>query len=250
MKKQIQFFLSLSILILIACSSQKSAYKKQEEVLPGFTLLSSPNNLEKPGTVFAIDKKGKRQPLIQLQLPVDSSTNEIAQDSGKRSSNFSVLLSFLGTEKSKITAENSFKLSKNIKYNLKLEGSTLHRVELLKVSQELENVKKQIQRFSELNNMADYQFYVVTEAVKAKSLLYKFDSKDSTDIGLKTDIKKIINANPKVTWNSDRSYDLSYNLKSSLYVFAKYFSLTIMNRGGQEGLSIDRQVDSIDPLHK
>jgi len=237
--------------IIIACGTQQKAIKKTPEVLPGFTLIPGPNALDKPGTIFAVDKDGVQQPLGYLTADVQSGIVQIGNASGSKVSSVGAIINFLGQGNTVVDINANADIKRTISYNLQLFDCVQERLNLLKLNDELEKTKDIILNFSRNNpNMADYKYYIITESVKSPKIIYTFDTDKKGDLGLKADIDKIVTVNPNVKWDNKNNFNLSYDLGVPLYVYAKYFSLNIVTQAtGETRFSIGKALESTDPLY-
>jgi hypothetical protein len=242
------FFLSCC-LMAFSCDT-KDAFSKAPQLLPGFTLVPSPNSLDKPGTIIAVDKKGVKQPLGSLSIPIQEGTTVPAQRSGKKNSSVGALLEFLGADQVNLTANANVNINRDVVYKIELGESALERIALLNIAAELENTKQLIKSFSATNNMADYTFYIITEAVKSKKMKYSFDTKKTGEIGLKAELDKIVTAKPNVKWDNADNFLLSFELPAPLYVYSKYFTLNVETQvTGETKFAIGKVVGTNEPVY-
>ena len=244
-----------SILLIIAsCRSTKdtSIPKTVPPLLPGFTLIASPNSLDKPGSVIAVDKKGIPQYLGSVDVSsLEKGVVQPAEATGKRASSVSALINFLGMDKYSVDANVDSKFNKTFEYKISLKDCSQERIPLLDINKELENMKQAIKTFSTTNDMADYKYYIITDAVKAKQISYEFGGDKVGDIDLKANIQKIIDVNPKVNWENKAALQLDYNLQEPLYVYAKYWSLNVQSQiTGGTIFKIGDVVKEESPIHE
>ncbi|MBK7854563.1 MAG: hypothetical protein IPJ79_06305 [Bacteroidetes bacterium] len=236
--------------LLISCDPAKKALNNSPEILPGFTLLPAPNSLDKPGTIFAIDKTGIKQPIGTLSLTSKSGIMVPGQATGKKSSSVAAVLNFLTPNNTNITANAASDVKRELTYKISLENCSNERIELLSISEELNKTKDLIKKFSQSNDLKNYKFYLITESVKASKLNYSFDTEKNGSIELKADFNKIINANPQVKWDNENSFLLSYDLQEPLYVYAKYWMLNIEAQGtGDTKFSMGEELKASDPIY-
>ncbi len=247
--------ITLTILVAItlsSCHSKKEAFRNVPEVLPGFTLIPGPNSLDKPGSIFAVEQKtGKKFDLGSINAAVKSGTIAVGESSGKKSSSVAAVLSFLGYQGVPVTADAGTNTKKDVTYKLKLSGTTQERLELLAIQKELEQTTDLINAFKQSQDLKNYKFYLITDAIKASKLNYSFAKGQSGDASLKAELDKVVNTNPKVTWDNSDNFDLSYDLQDPLYVYAKYFTLNIESQiTGDTKLSLGSEVKQANPIYE
>lgn len=238
---------AFSLFIFLLCASglayaQSNQFKNVPNILPGFKILPAPNNLDKPGTIIAIDKHGVVQPLSVLALKIDSGTNAVGQDSGKVTSKVGLVLNFLKSADSTLNVRTTVKVNNIITYKIQLTGTSDYRIQLLDAAQQIEKLRSALQLFSSMNRLKDYKFYMISEAVKAKKIAYKFSGQDTVNVGLNASLKKIIAVNPSYGRTANGAYDLSFEFKEPMFVFAKYWELYVKpNKDNQVKVEIGRE---------
>lgn len=239
------------LLFFVGCQSTNTAFKNVPPLFPGFTLIATPNSLDKPGSVIAVDKKGIPQYLGSIDITPEKGIVQPGQASGKRTSSVSSLINFLGMDKYSIDANIDPKYNKQFEYQISLKDCSQERIPLLNINIALEKMRQAIKSFSANNDMAGYKYYLISEAVNAKQISYEFSSDKVGDIDLKANIKKIIDVNPKVSWNNNSNLKLDINLQEPLYIYSKYFSLNIQNQiTGETIFEIGVPIQQENPIHE
>lgn len=244
--------LFLALFVVTQCHTSKDLSTPQNipALLPGFALIASPNALEKPGRVFAVDKNGVPQYLGSINVTPESGAIQPAEASGKRTSSVSTLFNFLGMDKYSVDANANSNFNKEFDYLISLKECTEETVPLLSVNKDLEQMRDAIRKFSASNNMSNYKYYLVTSAVKAKQVSYQFGKSKIGNIDLKLDIQKIVDANPKVNWDNKKDLKLDVNFLEPLYVYAKYWTLNVQSHiTGESTLEIGKEVKDESPVH-
>ena len=238
-------------IILWSCGSKDDQFKQAPEILPGFTMIPSPNDLDKPGVIIAVDPHGVMQPLgILNNLNTQQGESIVGKMNGSKRSSFSALLDFLAGTKSKVDANSE--VEHDITYNIELNDCVQERIAMLQLTNELKEAIDMISQLGQTVDLTNYKFYVITEAVKARKMIYTFDSKDTNNVGFNANIQKIAQVNPNVKWSSTKDFNLSYDLDSPLYVYAKYWTLVpkIEESTGEIKMLLDKEVKKGEPVYK
>jgi len=254
MKRFVFVSTCLLLLISLSCNGPQKlhALTNYPDILPGWHLLPNPNSNDKPGVVFGVDAKGVRQPMDILEVPITQSTVEVGKDSGKISTTMGALLGFLGTNKINLTADVNTSVNKQVTYAMHLTDPQEDQTQLLQISDALQRTKQSIANFITQNGIAGYKFYIITDAIKSTKLDYTFDGDRNGNVEVKADIDKVLTVNPNVKWTNSNAYQLAYDLKTPLYVFAKYFELNVVTQAtGETKLVLGNQVmGSGTPIYK
>lgn len=236
----------VTVSFLVSCGPSRDIDKTKETFLPGFIMMAAPNSLDKPGTLFAVDKNGVSQPLGSINVNVITGITVVGQTSGKKQNEVGALVNFLGSQKIDVTADANFQNKKNIEYKVSLDGALQDRIELLSAKTELTKGISFIKDFFNKNDISKYKFYLITEAVKANKLDFAFNKAVVGEEKLDATILKIVNANQNVKWDTNRDFQLSYDLGSPLYVFYKVYNLNVETQAtGETALSLGQQATAI-----
>lgn len=190
-------------------------------------LNESPNELDKVGTVYFIDKKGAEQPLGSLPeniLPKIGEA-ELPKIEGVRTTDIKVIAEIL-----KLPSNVKFERKKEVYYKMEFAKAELERLELLTVQNELEKMSFDIKKFFKHSKKLP-KCYIITESYKAKEANIIFSQKKSFEQSASINKIELGNAQDTLRINDVRVYSLNKKFDRPLYIGKKVYGLELSGSG-------------------
>ncbi len=208
-------------LLLFGCPSPKPIF------LPNIYLHDSPNELDKVGTVYFIDRAGAEQPLGSLpeSIKIIEGLAELPTIAGTRNTNIQVIAEILA-----LPSNIKFEKSKNVTYKMEFAKINQERLELLKVKSELEKMSFDIKNFFKGNKKIP-KCYIITETYKAREANVIFTQKKSFEQSGEISKIEIGNIKDSLKIDDTRTYSLNKKFEKPLYIAKKVFGLNLSGSG-------------------
>lgn len=181
--------------------------------LVGYNMFPIPNTTKNVGYIFAVDRSGVQQSISFLNVNSKEGPVELGSGEEIRNVSFEVLGKFLGLPGLNLPLDAGLKNSSMLKVAMSVEDaienvSTITELEPI-FSENLPKIKNAINNSA--LNLANYDFYLITQVVKAKKVNYKFDATTKGDQNFKATFVDVASADQKFTWDNSRNYQLRYS---------------------------------------
>jgi len=203
----------IGIKIFVLDKNVDSLFKKGA-VVSGFIFNELASAAETNGYIYAVNRSNPSEVIdvVTIKVPQKSFPVDLPQDSSFTVSSVGGFFTWL--EKGKPGASDTIgnvKLSSKLKVKLNFQDASKVKTSLLEASGSIEEAITQIrEKLNKILNVSDYDFYLITETIKAKKLEYTFDKSTSDDESFKASLKKLATVNPKLSLSDQRNTTLGF----------------------------------------
>ena len=240
-----------SVTILAGCSTSKSSTitDAQAGEEKGWHCYQSPNSLDVPGQVFRVNDSGVKFREANYSQNIETESGLVVDSVFVQSREIEakVLANLIAVPSDK---KPSIFGNLNNKRNVKIEikDRKINATNL----QDIVYIKGKF--LSLLNNGGyeeDSKYYVIRESISAKNINISFDKGFVANAGGEAELKKVVDTNASLKFESGESYKVEQNLNEFATVCIKpmEFAVTRETGNGYGGVSTYR-VDVVEPQEK
>ena len=233
-------FLTLLSFLFFGCPMTK-------EILPGFVLIKSPNDLDNPGKVFRITPKRKVEHRVEtLNLKTLEGEISVPQMSGSKELSLGIVCEFLKINTEKFDAKLKSKLQNKYSIQISLIDAKKLVIEDKQLRGDvLANLKERIKSDIKEGLGSDKdKYYLLKEAVTAKEFTIEVSKENNLSNELALEINKVINVRPDLTWGNNKKTSLRVKLEKPQVLFFKPFEIKVRNNlGGDIDIEIVEMKD-------
>ncbi|MGF7040210.1 hypothetical protein [Mucilaginibacter lappiensis] len=212
-KRGIQHAYWLLLLIISSCVSKK-------EILPGFVMYNSLNDMDSPGGIYRIGQDNKTVRLVEYRDNTPA-PNPIQVSNSEKSKviNIKTLLSFLSNGDTTIVGSLGVNSKKNIKINIKIVQGQLYKMtdEDMKIYNK--DLRKRLIIDTSLPENKPSMYFILREAVSAKEIYLDLRKLPAIDSSYKEKIRQVTEGRPNIVWLN--SNEIKISLKEDELVFYK-----------------------------
>jgi len=164
---------------------KKPDLSKPSEILDdGWQFYSKPNNIEKPGTIFRIDKDNVKYIVTHLVINTDEGEEAFGKSSQQVAINIGFFANILGISKLNVNAaakvDNNFLLEFEL-VNARRESTT---------DDELKKVLDPYLKKMEFR--ADQRYFITRETRKGSGIVYKLNKQIASQFGGEAEIENVV----------------------------------------------------------
>lgn len=214
----------------------------------GYKIHATPNNLDIPGSIIAIDKNNVMIKVDNLDVKPDEGSVSIGSKKLERTVEIDFLLNYAGVPKLDLKTDTEYNREKKVKVSFSVDGiAQKSEVPILDIKSKLNEVRKEINDTFTKEEMKNngFKFYLITETVKATKVKFKFDQTVADDAELNTKFFSVVDSKNNIDWDGEAGYELSFNYDKPLTVLYKV--IKILPTGsiqGEENFKFGEEVET------
>lgn len=203
--------------------------------LKEWTLEAIPNDIDKVGTIFAINRKGIQTYIHSMDIKQVEGQAKLTSIANNRNVSFGAMASFLNVPG--FDPETSVQAKDSVRVHATFE------VKKALLVRPNDDIAAAFHREKEkiISNIAFYgeersSIYLITEVIKSPSVSIRFDKLVNVKSTFSSIINKWLKLNPSLSVNKNDSSGLEYDLQQPLVVFYKLRPIDLRLTAGRKGI--------------
>ena len=192
-----------SVYILRTDLVDRRAAVPAELLEPGWQFYTRPTSLDPPGTVFRIDKEGRRFAVTEIPTAITTGTEAFGAQSAAIRTNARMLAQFIGGRGDAVAGQQGERLE-----TLEFEMFDVQK----EVTTDLAILELLMEFRSSVDYRSDNRYYLIRESRSATALRYSLSKEIVNSLQGTAGLERLVKADSRLSYEERRSYVLDQKL--------------------------------------